>query len=195
MTRIAGRPAGTAHSQFGDAAVDENSTFWSAVLVRVGREFPGASVTAIQAVLAVLACAQRVESAASAWLAPTGLTPPRFNAMMAIWLAEPSAISLSEVGRRMFTTRSNVTGVVDGLERAQLVTRAAHPTDRRSILLALTDVGRAKLRSILPMHFAHVDGAVSGLSSTEQRELVRLLNRLCASIPNPSAVRAQGNSS
>lgn len=43
-------------------------------------------------------------------------------------------------------TPRNVTGLVDALEAAALVRREVHPTDRRAILVTLTDAGRATLQ-------------------------------------------------
>ena len=168
------------------ADFEESAAVWNALGARLPADFPDVSLSAVQVVLTAVVSGQRIESAASTWLAPSGLTPPRFNALMAIWLAEPEPISLSQVGRRMVTTRSNVTGVIDALERTKLVHRTPHPLDRRSTLLTLTERGRAQLQGILPVHFAALMQLAGRLSINEQRQLIRLLDRLCSELPNPN---------
>ena len=73
--------------------------------------------------------------------------------------------------------RSNVTSVVDRLEERGLVTREAHPGDRRVKLLVLTDAGRATRAAIDDRIFATVT-LFEVLSEEDQRELAGLLSKL-----------------
>jgi len=56
-------------------------------------------------------------------------------------LTEKSPLSMSELSRHFDVDNSAITGLVDRLERAGLVTKGAHPTDRRVNLIAITDAG------------------------------------------------------
>ena len=50
-------------------------------------------------------------------------------------------LPLSELAERQHCVRSNITQLVDRLEKEGLVRRRADPTDRRSVLAALTPAG------------------------------------------------------
>jgi DNA-binding MarR family transcriptional regulator len=47
-----------------------------------------------------------------------------------------------ELSQALRCTPRNVTGLLDALEAAGLVSRGRHPTDRRATVVTLTDVGR-----------------------------------------------------
>jgi DNA-binding MarR family transcriptional regulator len=51
-------------------------------------------------------------------------------------------ISPHEVSERLVVTRATVTGLLDSLERKGYATRKPHPTDRRMLLVEITDEGR-----------------------------------------------------
>ena len=61
-----------------------------------------------------------------------------------LWMLDPARppLRLREIARALDCDPSNVTLIGDKLQRAGLVTRQAHPDDRRSRVLALTPAGR-----------------------------------------------------
>lgn len=72
-------------------------------------------------------------------LAERGLTLARAHV---IWqLQQDGAITQRALSRALRVTPRNVTGLIDGLEADGLVSRAAHPTDRRATLVSLTPKG------------------------------------------------------
>ncbi|SEF49042.1 DNA-binding transcriptional regulator, MarR family [Thermomonospora echinospora] len=72
---------------------------------------------------------------------------------------------------------SNVTGIVDGLERRGLVLRQPDPHDRRVKLVVLTDEGHRR-RQALRTHSAEAAAQVFGLPPDDQRALRDLLTRV-----------------
>ncbi|VXB32692.1 MarR family winged helix-turn-helix transcriptional regulator [Brevundimonas sp. G8] len=71
-----------------------------------------------------------------------------------------------------------MTARIDRLEKAGLVERRPHPSDRRATLVRLTDKGFDLIDSIMPSHQDTAREALSGLSSEEQKTLNTLLARL-----------------
>lgn len=53
--------------------------------------------------------------------------------------------ALGEIAEQLNCDKTNVTGLVDRVEKQGLVTRVADPDDRRVTRLALTEKGRAKV--------------------------------------------------
>jgi DNA-binding MarR family transcriptional regulator len=68
-----------------------------------------------------------------------------------------------------------VTGVLDALERAGLIRRKPHPTDRRSVLVELTPTGTAAVDALCPPLIAVEAACLAGLSSAQLELLVELL--------------------
>jgi DNA-binding MarR family transcriptional regulator len=68
------------------------------------------------------------------------LTPSEINALGN--LADGVSRTVSELGAAVGTRPATLTGILDRLERRELITRGARPGDRRAVLIGLTDDGR-----------------------------------------------------
>jgi DNA-binding MarR family transcriptional regulator len=106
-----------------------------------------------------------------------GLTGSTFTVLM-ILDAAPGPLSPHELGERLLVTRGTVTGLLDTLQKLDLITRIPHPVDRRMLLIELTDAGRDLLAKVTRVHFPAQTGMVSVLSDDEKRTLIRLLDKL-----------------
>ena len=67
------------------------------------------------------------------------LTSAQLNVLLALRSARPDGLRMGEVGERLVVTRSNVTGLIDRLERQGLVARTAH-RDRRATVVRLASI-------------------------------------------------------
>ena len=85
---------------------------------------------------------------------------------------------VNEIGRRVELTSGAITTAVDRLESRGLVTREAHPSDRRARIVRLTAAGEEKAAKIFAGHKAAMDVAASALSKTERATLIALLKKL-----------------
>jgi DNA-binding MarR family transcriptional regulator len=87
-------------------------------------------------------------------------------------------LSLSELSDRIRAQNSTVTGIIDRMEREELVVRARSTEDRRVVHIKLTDKGRriAKEIDIEPMEIFRA--ALEGLSASETRELMKILTKV-----------------
>jgi len=73
---------------------------------------------------------------------PFGLTFPRYEALMLLFLSRQGSLPLGQMGARLQVHRTSVTNLIDGLERSGYVRRIPHDQDRRTTLAAITDPGR-----------------------------------------------------
>jgi DNA-binding MarR family transcriptional regulator len=80
-------------------------------------------------------------------LAEFGLTFARYEALMLLYFSRAGSLPLGKMGARLQVHPASVTNLVDGLERASLVARAAHPSDRRKTLATITPAGRSAAES------------------------------------------------
>jgi MarR family 2-MHQ and catechol resistance regulon transcriptional repressor len=85
---------------------------------------------------------------------------------------------VNEIGRRIELTSGAITTAVDRLESRGLVTREAHPSDRRARIVRLTAAGEVQAAKSFAGHKAAMDLAASGLSKTERATLMELLKKL-----------------
>ena len=91
-----------------------------------------------------------------------------------------TALRLTDLGDRLVIRPPSVTGVVGRLQRMGLVVRTASADDHRAKDVRLTADGRDLVRRVLEHHPARVRSAFEGLTTLEQSEFRRLLDRLSA---------------
>jgi DNA-binding MarR family transcriptional regulator len=110
-------------------------------------------------------------------LAPWGITPPRFSAMVIVSLNP--GLKLTQLAAILGIARSGAVIVVDALEELGYMTREPAPDDRRAFSLTLTDKGRADLVQLTEV-VRQQDAEVSqALTPAEQQTLHTLLLKLC----------------
>jgi MarR family 2-MHQ and catechol resistance regulon transcriptional repressor len=80
------------------------------------------------------------------------LTYSQFAVLEALYHLGP--MTQGEVSRKVLKSGSNMTTVIDNLERDGLVRRERDANDRRVIHVHLTDAGSKKLEEVLPGHVA-----------------------------------------
>ena len=103
----------------------------------------------------------------------------KVNALMIIkHIGRTHGIPQREIADRLILSASNVTHLIDGLERQGFITRHA-AKDRRVKLLKITPKGTKLLDTLWPTHRTLAEQVVT-LSSTERKTLLQLLTKLRA---------------
>lgn len=105
----------------------------------------------------------------------TGYSPVQYLILRA--LGGSGQLSPSGLAERLGCTRATMTGLLDTLQRRDLVTRQPNPRDRRSFRIVLTAEGRAAQRRA-PRPDQGFCACCLGLSETEVDSLMRLLTKL-----------------
>jgi MarR family 2-MHQ and catechol resistance regulon transcriptional repressor len=135
-----------------------------------------AEVRALNAYIKLMRCAGSVQSQLERRLGRLGLTDNQFGVLEALLHLGP--VAQHELGRALFTSRANITTVVDNLEKRMLVRRERDPEDRRYITVHLTPEGRELIETLFPGQVQAITEAFSALSPAEQEELDRLCKKL-----------------
>ncbi|UCI10118.1 MarR family winged helix-turn-helix transcriptional regulator [Mesorhizobium sp. B1-1-8] len=95
---------------------------------------------------------------------------------------EPYALTPTELYEATMVTSGAMTARLDRLEKAGLIERAPHPTDRRGIVVQLTEKGLALINEALAAHVSNEHQIVAGLTRSEREMLANLLAKLIASL-------------
>ncbi len=83
-----------------------------------------------------------------------------------------------EISQKILKSVSNMTTVIDNLERDGLVRRERDSKDRRVIHVHLTEAGLSKLEAVFPRHVAALVEEFGVLSAKEQEMLGELCKKL-----------------
>jgi DNA-binding MarR family transcriptional regulator len=102
-----------------------------------------------EALLQLLRTSETLWQASRTFFDQWQLSSSQFN-ILNLLRGQPEGVPQIELSRLLITHRSNVTGLVDRLEKRGLVVRNENPRDRRVYWIALTPAGRQLLEEILP---------------------------------------------
>lgn len=109
-----------------------------------------------------------------------GLTTPQYAALSVLERGEE--LSGAELARRCFVTPQTMSGIISGLESAELIERRAHPTHGRVVQARLTQEGAGLLSRAHERVTAVEERMVSRLSDNERRELLKALKSCTATL-------------
>ncbi|MGE5461953.1 MAG: MarR family winged helix-turn-helix transcriptional regulator, partial [Syntrophothermus sp.] len=104
------------------------------------------------------------------------LTWSQFAVLEALYHLGP--MTQGEISVKVLKSGSNMTTVIDNLERDGLVRRERDEKDRRVIHVHLTKAGRGRVEAVLPGHVAALVEEFSVLSAKEQETLGELCKKL-----------------
>lgn len=134
-------------------------------------------MSSLDLVAAVMATADTFLRESQRLFRPHGLTGAQYN-VLNILAHEPAGISQRELGDRLVVDRSNVTGLLDRLEKNGWVRRDDHPEDRRVYRVSLTPAGRALWQKITPLYLEVITQITHGLPAKRLQDGLDLLRRL-----------------
>jgi DNA-binding MarR family transcriptional regulator len=110
-----------------------------------------------------------------------GLTLNDYEVLLHLAHAPERRLRRVDLANSVLLTPSGITRLLDGLERAGYVERAACEKDARVTYAVLTEAGYAKLRATAPTHVGGIrDLFAARYSSAELETLTELLDRLPA---------------
>ncbi len=139
-----------------------------------------------QALLQLLATADSIWDASRIFFDAWELTPSQFN-VLNLLRGHPAGLSQTELGRRLITHRSNVTGLTDRLEKRELVVRKEVAGDRRAYRVVLTAEGAELLEKILPEYYAQAEALWDRVPPDRLSDFTRELQALAANAQKAAA--------
>src|SRR3954453_6182616 len=141
-------------------------------------EFPGALASSAEATANLIKASNALLNEIQRGRAPVArLSASAFEALAVIEGADeplPSHV----IADRLLVSTASMTSRPDTLERRGLAARLPHPSDRRKILVDITDDGRRVVDQMLPVVHAAATEAFSGLTETERQVLIDVLTRI-----------------
>lgn len=109
------------------------------------------------------------------------LTEGEFNLLMVLRHCE-RPLSQVELGERLLVDKSNVTGLIDRLEKNDFIRREPDPDDRRRYRIVLCDTGRERIDVIDPVYHDMVHRVMSTLDAKQCQQLIGLTRQMRAGL-------------
>ena len=160
-------------------------------LLKAAEKYPGFDPSATGALLHLLRTGDVVFGLIERNLAKHSLSQGGFGVLMLLLKSAddgagktprgrsaPGPRTPTELAESAGVTRATMTGLIDTLERDNLVRREPDPNDRRMMSVRLTPRAERFLRELLPSHFELTARLMQPLAEPERKTMVRLLNKL-----------------
>src|SRR5579864_4566271 len=149
--------------------------------IRVAADFakayPHASASATECAMNIARTGDLVLSRVTSALQPLDVSPAG-GLVLGILKDAGRPCPPNYISDRLIVSRATVTGVLDTLVKRGLVRREPHPTDRRMVLVHLTNAGSRMADKVRrTVHHAEAEW-MGGLAEDERAQLTELLGKL-----------------
>jgi MarR family 2-MHQ and catechol resistance regulon transcriptional repressor len=95
---------------------------------------------------------------------------------------QPAGLTQVELSRLLIMHRSNVTGLVDRLEKRGFIQRQDSPNDRRAYRVVLTTSGKKLIETILPEYYQAAEKIWEKFPVSRVKELTSDLSKLSENV-------------
>lgn len=120
-------------------------------------------------------CHQKAFSIFRAKLEQYNITPPQFAALSFLW--RNSGINQIQLGELMDADKTTISGILDRLEKLQLIERRANASDRRSSILFVTEKGKSLQKELTSIAMSE-SPITKSLTKEEIHFLISILKKI-----------------
>ena len=113
-----------------------------------------------------------------ACLARHDLLQGRWWVLILLMREQNLTASPSVLADKAGVTRATMTGLLDSLERAELIERIPNPDDRRMLNVRLTEKGQQRLDEVMPDYYSRVARVMEELSEDHRQLLMEMLSNV-----------------
>jgi len=143
--------------------------------------YPGASPEATETAMNLVRTADLLVKRIADLVQPFDLTPSS-GLLLGILADVGAPLPPNQIADRLIISRASATSLIDSLERRGYVRRSPHTTDRRMLLIELTDAGRQVAHEFRLLVHRHQKAWLAVLTEQEQVQLIDALHRLQATL-------------
>lgn len=152
------------------------------ILAQWQRERPDLDVSPMGIIGRMGRLAKYLERAIQETFSEFGLTVGEFDVLAALRRSgKPYRLSPTELFNTLMVSSGTMTHRIDRLEQAELVKRIPDVSDRRGILIELTDKGLNVIEKAVEAHVINEHRVLSVLAESEREILAQLLRKLLLS--------------
>ncbi len=125
--------------------------------------------------------ANMLTKAADQFFRPYNITTAQYNALI-ILRNSSEKISQQQLSSQMVVSRSDITGIVDKIEKVGYVKRVSHKYDRRIKLLEITKKGLDLIKQVEDTYYERVEKITNDLSLADLKNLDQIIVKIKNSI-------------
>lgn len=104
------------------------------------------------------------------------MTAEQLKMLVVLW--KEDGMTQNELGESVGKFKTSVTKLVDNLEKRKLIQRRPHPSDRRSNMVCLTELGKNIKKQLLPIIEKTLEKAHNNISNDELITFHNVLDKI-----------------
>lgn len=149
------------------------------ILKKFADRYPDVQVDKVIQFLSLLRMSDDLGLMLDSFLAQYDLLQGRWWVLILLMREDDYLAKPSDLAEKAGVSRATMTGLIDGLLKEELVSRRPCTTDRRQVLIELTEAGQAKLDSVMPAYYQRVNALIGSLGKDAGRllELLSVLHK------------------
>lgn len=145
--------------------------------------FPGIDSLTLHTHILLRKLSAELESNLDSYFSQYGLSSGRYTLLILLSQAmDGKGMMPSEIATAVGVTQATISGLINSLEKAHLVTRASHEKDGRSFVIQLTQLGKETVDKITPHYFGRLNEFWSQFAEHEKRVLSQLFARMVSTV-------------
>jgi DNA-binding MarR family transcriptional regulator len=150
-------------------------------IAKLAQRYPALEIPALESWLTLMRVSGDCLDDLDQFLARHNLSQRKFFVLILL-MRNPDGLKVSQLATGTGVSCATMTGVVDGLLSAKLLTRETDEQDRRAFVVTITAAGQELLDRLLPQHYQRVSRIMSMLDETERTQLKGLLAKVGAGV-------------
>lgn len=108
------------------------------------------------------------------------ITPDQFVVLLKLW--ENDGLTQNELSQRTCKNKSNLTRILDGMEKRNLIYRKVSKEDRRSFNIHLTQSGWAMEEELVPIAVYIEERVFAGIAFAQKEQLKDIFKKMSDNI-------------
>lgn len=116
------------------------------------------------------------------YLMSVGLSRGRFLVLIQLYRVKEEGLSIKNLHCYHAVSSASMTGLIDTLEKDNLIKREASKKDRRKVIIKLTEKGNNFMNNFLPIHFSNIGKILTDFPLEKNKKLVGLLTEMLNSL-------------
>jgi MarR family transcriptional repressor of emrRAB len=156
-------------------------------LRRLSAQMPDAPTTTLMLSRVIVELGRQLSGLLEHQIRPYGLGEAEFRVLSALFAQPEGAAHPSELCKRTGQSAANMSRISDVLVSRNLITRVLSASDRRRMVLRITDEGEELVRRLLPLLFDPLKAIFEDIGEADQLALIQQLKRVGARLGARSA--------
>ncbi|MCD4818700.1 MAG: MarR family transcriptional regulator [Candidatus Cloacimonetes bacterium] len=150
------------------------------------KEFPDVNFKNSHLLFKLVMVSHKMFGAMEKHFARYNLTKGKFQVLMFLFNEKKKKnVVLSDIAKKIYVSKSTITGLTDGLENLDYVERYTDPKkDRRKVFIRITEKGIKFIREIFPDHIHNISTLLSTFDEEEKIIFNTLLNKIDNQLQN-----------